>query len=117
VEINSTIAGDHCDPGPKRRSIAQRVKLFERMKKDVLHEVVNFSSRHTGEQNAMHEWRIQTIEFAKPVPITFQDRRNQHSFDRCRWRMLGGVYLGAYLKHVECGGHCDLNTSIKTGER
>ena len=70
MKINGAVAGDHRDPGSKRRCIAQRVQLFVSVKKDVLYEIVNFGPGHSRQQNAVYEWRIKIVETSESVSVT-----------------------------------------------
>jgi hypothetical protein len=106
VVINGTVASDHCDPWTKRGRIAQRVKFLKRVQKDVLHKIVNFSSRHTRQQDPMHERSIKIVETREPVSIAVEHCSNKHHFDRRLLRLLGGgVCLRARQKHVYLGVH------------
>ena len=81
MEVNSTITSDHRYPGSKRRSIAQRVKLLVGVQKNVLHEIIDFSPRHSSQQNAMHQWCIKIVETPESISIAVEDCPHEHDFD------------------------------------
>src|SRR5262249_30725224 len=90
---------------------------------DVLDEVVDFSTRHASEQNAVYEWCVKIIKPREAVAVAFEDGADQHYLDRRLLRLLGGVCLGARQKHVGGCVHCvswsgkaRFKDTIKTGE-
>ena len=90
MKIHRPVARDHRDPRPKRRAVAQRVKLLVCVEKNVLHQVVNFGARHTRQQNAVYKGRVKIVETSKTIPIAVQNRSDQHHLNRYFLRLLSG---------------------------
>src|SRR6185369_6587159 len=65
----------------------------------------NFRSRHTSQQNAVHERCVKIIKPRKAVAVAFQNCLDQHHFDRRLVRLLGGGGCWAGQKHVGGGVH------------
>src|SRR5688500_20258738 len=105
MKVDCAVARNHRDPWSKRRPIAQCVQLLERMKKDVLNQIVDFSARNTSEKDAVDEWRVKTVKPPESVAVAFERRGDQHGFDSRLIHLLGcGGCRRSHSAHVRCGG-------------
>src|SRR6185369_9116043 len=93
MKIHSSIASDHRYPGTKGRPVTQRMKFFEGVQEDVLHEIIDFASRYSSQQNAVNHWRVKIVEAAKAVAVAFQDGFHQDNLNpSLRCRRFGGRF-------------------------
>src|SRR5687768_8989047 len=101
MKIDGAIASDHRDPWSKGGAISERVQLSVSVQKDVLDQIINFGARHTSEENAVHERRVEFIQTSEAVAVAVEHRCDQRNFNR---RPVSAA-LGSVLRGLCLGAH------------